>query len=40
MVGQTICYAAEVFDDGVASTYQPDEFTTSGKIKTTRECHK
>ena len=30
----TNCYAKEVVNDGDASTYQPDEFTTSGKIKT------
>lgn len=27
-------FAGDVFDDGDAKTYQPDEFTTSGKIKT------
>ena len=33
LVGQTICYAAP-YDDGDKTTYQPDEFTTSGKIVT------
>ena len=31
----TNCYATkDVVDDGDKATYQPDEFTTSGKIKT------
>lgn len=34
LVGQTICYAAP-YNDGDKTIYQPKEFTTSGKIKTT-----
>ena len=33
LVGQTICYAAP-FNDSNKATYQPKEFTTSGKIVT------